>query len=218
MSTAAQTLAFSTLLKRPVLNRQTVEELGQTTQLLVDAQAQRVTGLVCKSGFLGTTKRAFSWDQIEAIGKDSILVRVADSPQASSPDMTEAPIGFEILTDHGNTVGKVTDLLFELESGRVTGYLFTPHGWKGLMEGTYIFAPIAISSVGEKRVIVLESAVEAPQQYTPGLGAKLTQASDFIQADYERTKQDLADLQKGAQDLAHKVKGESPNTDDSAQE
>ncbi len=32
MSTAAQTLAFSKLLKRPVLNRQTVEELGQTAQ------------------------------------------------------------------------------------------------------------------------------------------------------------------------------------------
>ena len=206
MSTSTQTLKYTDLLGRPVLDRQTVKELGRMAQVVVDAQAQQVTGIVCKSGLLGTTKTAFAWSQVEAIGNDSILVQAADSTATQASDMTEAPVGFEIFTNHGNSAGKITDLLFDEVSGAVTGYLFTPHGWKGLLEGTYIFAPVAISSLGEKRVIVLETAVENPQQYAPGLENKFSQATDFIQSDYERTKQDLAGLQQGAQGVVQKVK------------
>ncbi|MGF1516968.1 MAG: PRC-barrel domain-containing protein [Nodosilinea sp.] len=207
MSIPAQALKYTELLGRPVLDRQTVKELGRMAHCLVDAQAQQVTGLVCKSGLLGMTKTAFTWGQVEAIGDDSILVRAADSTRLPASDMAEAPVGFEILTNQGNSVGKITDLLFDPSTGAVTGYLFTPHGWKGLMAGTYIFAPVAISSLGDRRVIVLEPAVETPQQYAPGFEAKLSQATDFIQADYDRTRQDLAGLQQGAQGVVQKVKG-----------
>ncbi|PZO41977.1 MAG: photosystem reaction center subunit H [Shackletoniella antarctica] len=207
MSAPAQTLKCTELLGRPVLDRQTVKELGRMAHFLVDAQAQQVTGLVCKSGLLGMTKTAFAWRQVEAIGDDSILVRAADSTTPQASDMAEAPLGFEILTNQGNSVGKITDLLFDPSTGAVTAYLFTPHGWQGLMAGTYIFAPVAISSLGDRRVIVLEPAVENPQQYAPGFESKLSQATDFIQADYDRTRQDLAGFQQGAQDVVQKVKG-----------
>ncbi len=215
MSIPAQTLKCTELLGRPVRDRQTVKELGRMAHFLVDAQAQQVTGLVCKSGLLGTTKTAFAWSQVEAIGDDSILVRAADSTKLQASDMAVAPVGFEILTNQGNSVGKITDLLFDPSTGAVTGYLFTPHGWKGLMAGTYIFAPVAISSLGDRRVIVLESAVETPQQYAPGFEAKLSQATEFIQADYDRTRQDLEGLQQGAQGVVQKVKGiADPNASD----
>jgi uncharacterized protein YrrD len=214
MSPPPQSLQLSKLLKRPVLDRQTVEELGRLSQLLVDAQAQRVTGLLCKSGWWGT-KQAFSWPQIEAIGDDSILVRSTDSRPGVTPEMVEAPIGFEMFTDRGNRVGYVTDVLFHAGSGEIIHYLFTPQGWQGLVKGSYLLAPVAISSVGEKRVIVLDAAVETPQQYTPGLGDKLNQATDFIQADYQRTKQDLASWQRGAEGWVAQVKGTPPSPDPS---
>lgn len=217
MSIPPQPLQLSKLLKRPVLDRQSVEELGRVSQLLVDAQAQRVTGILCKSGWWGTTQ-AFSWPQIEAIGDDSILVRSTDSRPGITPDMVEAPIGFEMFTDRGNRVGHVTDVLFHPGSGEITHYLFTPQGWQGLVKGSYLLAPVAISSVGDKRVIVLDAAVEAPQQYTPGLGDKLHQATDFIQADYQRTKQDLASWQRGAEGWVAQVKGTPPSPDASLEQ
>lgn len=55
-------------------------------------------------------------------------------------------------------------------------------------------------------MIVLEQAVEDPQPYAPGLGEKLDQATEFIQADYEQTKQDLAQLQRGVKDVVSQAK------------
>lgn len=209
---AAQVLQYTQILGRPMLDRQTVEELGRMDKVVVDAQAQMVTGLVCKSGLLGNTKTTYLWSQIEAIGNDSILVRVAGEAEATSADNAVVPIGFEMLTDSGNKVGEITDLLFNPDSGSVVGYLYSPSGWKGLMEGTYLLNPIAISSLGDRRMIVLEQAVANPQQYAPGLGNKLNQATEFFQADYERTKQDFAQLQQGAKGVVGQVKGTAEAT------
>lgn len=203
----SQTLKYSELLNRPVVDRQTVKDLGGLAKLLVDSQAQRIVGLVAKSGMFGSKKYVCSWEQIEAIGNDSILVRSTERSDLEGSKLPEAPIGFQILTNQGNKMGQITDLLFEARSGEITGYLFSPEGWKGLIEGTYILAPIAISSLGEKRVIVLESAVAQPRQYTPGIADKLDRATELIQTDYERTKQDIADVQKGAKSIADRVKG-----------
>ena len=207
-----QVLQYSQILGCPMLNRQTVEDLGRMDEVVVDPQAQMVTGVVCKSGVLGNTKTTYPWSQIEAIGNDSILVRVVEEAEATVADNAVVPIGFEMLTDSGNRVGKITDLLFNPASGSVVGYLYSPSGWKGLMEGTYLLNPIAISSLGDRRMIVLEQSVEDPQPYAPGLGNKLNQATEFVQADYDRTKQDLGQLQRGAKDVAGQVKETADTT------
>jgi uncharacterized protein YrrD len=202
-TSTVQVLRYTEIVGRPMLDRQTVEELGRMDRVMVDAQAQTVTGLVCKSGLLGNTKTAYAWGQIEAIGDDSILVRAEGEDMAASPDAAVVPIGFEMLTDSGNKVGEITDLLFNPDSGAVVGYLYSPSGWKGLMEGTYTFNPVAISSLGDHRMIVLERAVEDPQHYAPGLGDKIHQTTAFFQADYERTKQDLTQLHQGAKGMVN---------------
>lgn len=207
-----QVLRYSEILGRPMLDRQTVEELGQMDTVMVDAQAQAVIGLVCKSGLLGNTKTAYAWGQIEAIGNDSILVRAEGEGMAASPDTAVVPIGVEMLTDSGNKIGEITDLLFNADSGSVVGYLYSPSGWKGLMEGTYTLNPVAISSLGDRRMIILEQAVKDPQQYAPGLGDKINQTTAFFQADYERTKQDLTQLQQGAKGMVDQVKGTAEAT------
>lgn len=199
MSTPSEVLKHSELLKRLVLDRETVEEVGRVSQLLLDSQAQRVVGFACKSGWLGTKQKTFAWKEIEAIGADSVLVSRQDNHTSEITESVNPVLGSEVWSDSGNKVGKIIDLLFNCETGDVINYMFSPNGWQGLMEGTYLLAPIMISSVGDKRVIVLEKAVTNPPKYTEGLGEKISQATEFMQKDYERTKQDWKSVKPGFQ-------------------
>ncbi|GAX34452.1 PRC-barrel domain-containing protein [Nodularia sp. NIES-3585] len=213
MSTPSQVLKHSELLKRLVLDRETVEEVGRVSQLLLDSQAQRVLGLTCKSGWLGKQK-TFAWKQIEAIGADSVLVKHQDDHTSEITESVNPVLGSEVWTDTGNKVGKILDLLFNVETGDVVKYMFSPNGWQGLMEGTYLLEPIMISSVGDKRVIVLEKAVKNPQKYTEGLGERISQATEFIQKDYEQTKQDFESVKPGFQKAVGQVKDGDQNVKD----
>ncbi len=214
MSTPSQVLKHSDLLKRLVLDRETVEEVGRVSGLLVDSQAQRILGLTCKSGWLGSKQKTFAWKQIEAIGADSVLVSHQDNHTSEITESVNPVLGSEVWSDSGNKVGKIIDLLFNGETGDVINYMFSPNGWQGLMEGTYLLAPIMISSVGDKRVIVLEKAVQNPPKYTEGLSEKISQATEFIQKDYEQTKQDFKSVKPGFQKAVDQDKdGDRINTD-----
>ncbi|MDB9374966.1 PRC-barrel domain-containing protein [Nodularia sphaerocarpa] len=207
MSTPSQVLKHSDLLKRLVLDRKTVAEVGRVSQLLLDSQAQRILGFTCKSGWLGNQQKTFAWTEIEAIGADSVIVRHRDDHTDEITESVNPVLGSEVWTNSGNKVGKIIDLLFNKETGYVVHYMFSANGWQGLMEGTYLLAPIMISSVGDKRVIVLEKAVSNPQKYTEGLGEKISQATEFIQKDYGETKQHIESVKPSLQKAIEQVKG-----------
>ncbi|MDB9316939.1 PRC-barrel domain-containing protein [Nodularia spumigena] len=213
MSTPSQVLKQSELLKRLVLDRQTVEEVGHVSQLLLDSQAQRVLGFTCKSGWLGNKQKTFAWKQIQAIGADSVIVSHQDNQTSEITESVNPVLGSEVWTDSGNKVGKIQDLIFNVETGEVVNYMFSHNGWQGLMEGTYLLAPIMISSVGDKRVIVLEKAVQNPQKYTEGLNERIGQAAKFIQEDLKQTKQDLESLKQGSQKAVNQIKDGDRSTE-----
>ncbi len=219
MSTLSKALKQSELLNRLVLDRQTAEEVGRVSRLLLDSQAQSVVGLTCKSGWLGGKHKTFTWKQIEAIGEDSVLVRHEDDHTSTIPESVKFVIGSEVWTDAGKKVGQIQDFLFNVETGSVIKYMFSPSGLQGLMEGIYLLEPIMISSVGDKRVIVLEKAVQNPQKYAEGLSVKINQATEFIQNDYEQTKQDFElSLKARSQKAVDQVKNLAQTTTEKAEE
>ena len=205
MSTPSPVLKHSELNKRLVLDRETVEEVGRVSQFLLDSQAQKLLGFTCKSGLMGRQK-TFAWSQIEAIGADSVIVSHRDDHTSEITESVNPVLGSEIWTDTGNKVGKIIDLLFHAETGYVVNYMFSPHGWQGLMEGTYLLAPIMISSVGDKRIIVLEKAVKNPQKYTEGLSGKISQATGYIQEELKETQQHLNSVKPSFQKAIDQVK------------
>lgn len=219
MSTPSKALRQSDLLNRLVLDRQTTEEVGRVSRLLLDGQAQSVVGLTCKSGWLAGKQKTFTWKQIEVIGEDSVLVRYEDDHTAKLPESAKFLIGSELWTDAGKKVGHIQDFLFNQETGSVVKYMFTPNGWQGLMEGTYLLEPIMISSVGDKRVIVLEKAVQNPQKFAEGLSSKINHATEFIQSDYEQTKQDFESSVRGrSQKAVDQLKNLAQATTEKAEE
>ncbi|BAI91722.1 PRC-barrel domain-containing protein [Arthrospira platensis] len=195
----------SDLIGRLVLDRQTVEKLGDIEEIAVDLNSNQVIGFTTKSGMLpvGGKKRAFSWQQIDTIGVDAVLVnKSTDEDEFLLPENADSSMGHEVWTDAGKKVGVLVDYLIKNDTGTVTNYLFkTDGGLRGILQGIYIMPASAMTSAGSKRVIVSESMVENPPQYTEGLDQKIRQAAGFLQYDFEQTLSDLEGLKKYAQEL-----------------
>lgn len=212
MSKQSEALKQSELLNRLVLDRQTTEEVGRVAQLLLDPQAHQVVGLICKSGFLGGKKKSFSWAQVEAIGDDSIVLNPNQSETATEKlEPPDSPIDHEVWTDAGNKVGKILDYLLEPKTGSVLNYLFSSSSWRGFIDGIYLLPPVAISSIGKKRIIVIDAVIQKSQLYTEGLNQKKNRAVEYLENDYKRTVGDLESVGKGVQNIASDLKDKTQN-------
>jgi len=193
------------LLSRLVLDQRTTEEIGKVAQLWIDTGTHQVVSVTCKCGFLGRTQRSFGWTQIETIGMDSILVKLQPGVELETPHLAEPVVGSELWTDAGNKVGRLTDYCLDSQTGVVNSYLFTSDNLRGLTEGTYQLSPQAILSIGSKRVMAINDAVQNAERYTEGLGPKIAQAADFIREDYTQTQKDLMVVMEEGKILAGQV-------------
>ena len=207
MNTQASLVRYSELIDRLVLDRRTAEELGRVEKLWLIPQTHQVVGFTCKGGFLGVRKRSFTWNQIESIGADSIMVNFNTEVFAdpAKPEDVYSLIGHEVWTEAGNKAGKIVDYLILQQTGAVFNYLFASNGWRGILNVLYLLAITDISSIGSKRLIVKNAAVETPQQYR-SLQEKLSQAADILKEDYQKTQTDLQALKRGMQDMALEAK------------
>ncbi|NEP12860.1 MAG: photosystem reaction center subunit H [Symploca sp. SIO2C1] len=219
MSKQPEMLQQSELLNRLVLDRHTAEEVGRVVLLLLDPPDHRVVGLVCKSGFLRSKKQSFTWAQIDTIGIDSILMDVSpEETLTDKKDSWDVLIGHEIWTDAGNKVGKLADYLLNPKTGHVINYLFSPDGWRGMVDGLYLLPPQAISSVGSKRIIALEALIQNSECYAEGLNQKINQVAELIKEDYEKTLKHVETVRQLPQNVAEQVKDTTKVVTDTVKE
>jgi uncharacterized protein YrrD len=195
-------IRHSELLGRLVINRTTAEEVGRVEQLWLSPKHHQVVSLTCRSGLLGRNKCTFSWSQIETIGQDGLLVSLPEGLDMKTPEGAEVPINHELWSDSGTRSGTLKDYRIAAETGDVVDYLFVSNGWRGLTDGLYRFLPNQVVSMGKKRIIVQDSALQAAEQVIEGLGQKVAQVGDFLKEDYLRTKQDLTTALEGTQAIA----------------
>ncbi|MGD1809251.1 PRC-barrel domain-containing protein [Dapis sp. BLCC M126] len=197
MNQIPEVIKHSQLLNRLVLDRETVEDQGCIEELCLDPQSHQVIGFICKSGLFRKQKKYFAWKQIETIGADATLVN--GKPQ---PDNLEKHnnivniIGNEVWTDTGEKVGFIVEYLLNIKTGAIVNYFFKSNGLLGVLDSVYLLAPEAVSSAGNKRVIVVNSAIENPQFYTGGVVEKLGLLQNFLKADLVKTREHI-DIARG---------------------
>lgn len=218
MNTQLEVVRQTEVLNRLVLDRRTTEEVGRVEQIWLNPQSHQVIGLTCKSGFLGNKKSSFSWRQIETIGADSILVNYdLETMEPEKPELFSL-IGHEVWTDAGNKAGKIVDFLFLPQTGDIVEYLFMSSGWRGILDGIYLLAPLTITSVGSKRVILPDEVVQVPLQYTEGLNQRFSQAAEFLKDDVKRTHLDWQAVKRNAQSISEQVKEKTQSISEQVKE
>ncbi len=200
------TIQQSNLLGRLILNRETAEEIGHVKEFWLDITNHQVMAIVSESGFLRRKEQFLRWDQVEAIGEDSILVSLSVETSGEPPKGSEFVIGHELWTDDGNKAGKITDYCFDLKTGAVVAYLFNSNGWQGITDGVYMLMPEAVLSTGTKRLIAKTDQVRSAEQFSEGLKDKLDQATEFLKEDFAQTRRDMAALKDSGQSTVSQVK------------
>lgn len=189
-----------------VLDYNSTEEVGRVQQLWLDVKTHQVRGLTCASGLLGRAKHSITWEQIETLGTDSILVTRQEEAEPEKPEgIVDSVVGLAVWTDAGNKAGKLADYCVDAKTGTVVDYLFVSNGWQGITDGMYRLPPTAVISVGRKRIIVSEAMVQNAQQYGKSLSEKIHQASDLLKKDYTQTKEALTSAMQVPQEFASQL-------------
>ena len=223
MAIEQQVIQYSQLINRRIIDRGTAEEVGKLDELWLNPQSHHVVGFSSKSGGvlrLGVKRHSFTWEQIYSIGADSILVNInaeVEEPE-KSPEISHPIIGHEVLTDSGNTAGELRDYIIATQTGAVVGYLYKSSGWRGAVEGTYLLSPDDIASIGSKRIIAIDTAIQDPQPYTDGMNQKLNKVGELLKDDYTKTMADLRGLMKGAQNISEQAKSKAQEVAGQARE
>ncbi|MCL2930615.1 MAG: photosystem reaction center subunit H [Trichodesmium sp. MAG_R01] len=203
MNKTPEVIKHSQLLKRLVLDIETVEDQGCVEELCLNIQSHQVIGFICKSGFFGRQKKYFTWKQVETIGVDATLVKGKSQPNnLENCNNIIHIIGNEVWTDTGEKVGFIVEYLLNIKTGEIVNYLFKYNGLQGALSSIYLLKPEAILSVGNKRVIVVNNYLDNSQYYDRGMVQKLSLLQNFLQADLVRTREHIDIAHNQAKKLA----------------
>lgn len=192
MAKRPQTIRHNQLLNQLVIDRTTMEELGQIEVVWMYPQVHRVLGFVCHSGFLGKQKAAFKLKQITALGENSVLVTAKPTEtDAERVRQLESLVHCEVWSDQGNRVGQIIDFVFDLETGEIHHYLLVAGRLAALTDGIYQLPPRKIMSLGRKRVLIAEATIARLDLYRGGIKQTLTKTGEWLKGDLEQVTEEL---------------------------
>lgn len=106
---------------RRVVSRATARELGTAAHLLVAADCRRVAAVI-----IGRAKKAqlIDWAELSGFGPDAIMVGDESAVRAPADERERAAaagklemLGRRVLTEAGNEIGYIDDVLFDAASG-----------------------------------------------------------------------------------------------------
>ena len=163
-----------------VITRDSGRRLGVVGEVVVDIDRREVVALGLRDNpltrFLPGLPRWMPLDRIRQVG-DVILVDTADSlSEAFSPDRYSRVINCQVITESGQTLGRVLGFSFDIETGELTTLVMGAVGVPLLGEGvlsTWEIPVDEIVSSGADRIIVYEGAEDKLKQLSSGVLEKL---------------------------------------------
>ena len=182
-------IRYSEILRQPVLDSTTLEQLGRVDTLWMYPQVNRVLGIICKPGLFGTARLVLKLPQIQSVKAHVLVEGSVEETVTSKVDQLESLIGTSVWSGSGERVGQIADCLFDLKSGVIIRYLLVldrqvPSMVARLTEGTYLLSPKQIKSFSRRRVLIEDQTVQDLRLYSEGLRLKLSQLSTTLQQDY----------------------------------
>jgi sporulation protein YlmC with PRC-barrel domain len=96
-------------LGKPVIDRETAEQIGDAHFFAVVAKDRRVSSLVVSQG---RKTLVVGWADIQSIGPDAVIVNASHEPSSDEDRLVSGstnPLDKRVLSDRGNEVGQATD-------------------------------------------------------------------------------------------------------------
>jgi sporulation protein YlmC with PRC-barrel domain len=112
---------FTEAVGRRLVSRASAEELGNLSHLVVDVKRRQITSLVVGKGRKATV---VDWDKVSGFGPDAVMVVDESALRSPEGDHEQAAAGGKLellgkrtLSDMGNELGPVSDVVFDPEKG-----------------------------------------------------------------------------------------------------
>jgi uncharacterized protein YrrD len=122
---------FAAAAGRKVVSRANAETLGDLAHMVVEVNPPRVTLLVVGKG---RKARLVTWGDVSGFGPDAVMISDEANLQPPRDEREEAAadgkfdlIGKLALSDMGNDLGKVTDIVFDPDTGVLETIVLDEH-------------------------------------------------------------------------------------------
>ncbi len=185
------TYQHSELVDIPVLDCQTVETLGQISQLYANPTQQQVAYLVCEQQGIRCAPQMIPWSAVDGLSPKGIFVaRNIERNRRRVSGLSDL-IGYELWSSSGNKVGEIEDYIFNPETGQIREYLFARKGWRGLYESLHRLRTEAIIHIGTQRILASAQAIQTAEPYPDEWSGKLMRLTNHLSAEYTNTQKHL---------------------------
>ena len=152
---------------KPVLTRAGGEKIASIKELIVSPDRTRIVGLLLDGGGLLTEDRVVPIDQLLSAGEDAVIItdHSAIYPVSRYGEAVESMkvkdklVGKRAVTDQGEAQGKITDVVFEEQTGNIAGFDLSGIRY-GDAEYGPVFLPVnEVISIGPDAMIIQAGAV-----------------------------------------------------------
>ncbi len=123
---------FAAALGRKVVSRASAEELGTLSHLVIDIERATVALLVVGTG---RKARLVAWEHVAGFGPDAVMVADESAVQPPRDDREQEAAGGKLdvvgkrtLSDMGNDLGTITDVVFDPETGAIERIMIGDRG------------------------------------------------------------------------------------------
>jgi sporulation protein YlmC with PRC-barrel domain len=143
---------FAAASGRRVISRTSAEELGNLAHIVIDVKRRQISSLV-----VGKGRKALliAWGQVSGFGPDAIMIADETALQEPRDDGEQAAadgklelVGKRALSDIGNDLGTVSDVVFDPDTGAI----------QSILVGDREHPAVSLLGAGSFAVIVREPA------------------------------------------------------------
>ena len=174
------------LIDRPILSLADGVRVGAVKDIILGPDNDQVIGLLTDEGGLLSSAHFVPLAEVQAFGRDAIVVRSTDSvlPADRAPDIKEilqrdtSLLGIKVFTDTGEAQGTVNDVYFDESSGRVTALEISGGALSNITGGLRNLPVEDIVRTGPEVLFVRPEAAQALATQRGGISGAIATAGD----------------------------------------
>lgn len=163
---------------------------------VIDEESSRILGFTVKKRGVLRPKRFLSLKAIKKIGNDAVTISKIDNfkkldKEIKLLDKEKRPIDQKILTDKGQEVGRIDDVVFDEETGEILGYEISGGVVKDVLSGKSFLPALEDVEYGEAAVVIPEEMLETIKTGGRGLQSIAEEINLYSSVVTEKAKEVL---------------------------
>jgi len=151
----------SELIGLPVISKKNGSKIATIKELIYSKKKYRVIGFLVNERNFFRDAEVIQFNNIYSIGKDalvieneSIIEKCSSLPEISKLINEKKIIEQEILTEDGESLGHVKDILIDDNNGKIIGFILTDGIFQDLKEGRNVLPYTPEILFGENSIII----------------------------------------------------------------